>query len=433
MKQFLKRAIAGAACLAMTLVFAGSAAAGDIFTQRQVLAEEDCICGVIFLGYVDGEKYLADDEEYRMQVLRNSGYTEEFDFLTEIPSDRIVETDWGAELYCIYPRRADAVVAVNACGYEESEENGYDLVVGEMLFESRSGAPFLLRCNISDIMYDCQVSIFNPDGTVLTWSPAISLNDGSVILPQEGPSVYDATRKPEADYGGTDSGDTGYDHYDSGTIWRWSLTDGWEVYPTPDAGLLSYEEVVGDGNTILMDCSIADRRIVASRSFEANGEILRVGCYEYETDPVWGYCTSVNYVTELTATEAFLGGTAQNPAVMIHNTDQGLYKVNIWTGDVEWIVPARELQMSGAISYVVDDSTGTIYMCGYYGPDPVAISPDGDILWRADADNEDIYWPYHLCLEDGMVITRYGSYSEYGEFVVAYRQSDGGNEWMDIW
>ena len=25
---------------------------------------------------------------------------------------------------------------------------------------------------------------------------------------------------------------------------------------------------------------VADRRIVASRSFEADGEILRVGCYE---------------------------------------------------------------------------------------------------------------------------------------------------------
>ena len=348
MKQFLKRTIAGAACLAMALLFAGSASAkGDIFTQRQILADEDCICGVIFLGYVDGEKYLADDEKYRMQVLVNSGYTEEFEFLTEIPSDRIVETDWGAELYCIYPRRADAVVAVNACGYEESEENGYDLVVGEMMFESRNGAPFLLRCNISDIMSDCQVSIFNPDGTVLTWSPSISLKDGSVVLPQEGPSVYDASRKPGADYGDTDYGDTDYgntdygdidyNRYDSGTIWRWSLTDGWEVYPTPDAELLSYEEVAGDGNTILLDCSIADRRIVASRSFEADGEILRVGCYEYETDPVWGYCTSVNYVTELTATEAFLGGTAQNPAVMIHNTDQGLYKVNIWTGEVEWI------------------------------------------------------------------------------------------------
>ena len=464
MKQFLKRTIAGAACLAMALLFAGSASAkGDIFTQRQILADEDCICGVIFLGYVDGEKYLADDAEYRRQVLENSGYTEEFEFLTEIPSDRIVETDWGAELYCIYPRRADAVVAVNACGYEESEENGYDLVIGEMMFESRSGAPFLLRCNISDIMNDCQVSIFNPDGTVLNWSPSISLNDGSVVLPQEGPAVYDASRKPETDYGGTDYGDTDYgntdygdtdygntdygdtdygdmndgdidhDRYDNGTIWHWSLTDGWEVYPTPDAGLLSYQEVAGDGNTILLDCSIADRRIVASRSFEADGEILRVGCYEYETDPVWGYCTSVNYVTELTATEAFLGGTAQNPAVMIQNTDQGLYKVNIWTGEVEWIIPAKELQMSGCISYVVDDSTGMIYMCGYYGPDPVAISPDGDIRWRADADNDDIYWPYHLSLENGVVVTRYGGYCEYGEFVVAYRQSDGKNEWMDIW
>ena len=43
---------------------------------------------------------------------------------------------------------------------------------------------------------------------VLTWSPSISLKDGSVVLPQEGPSVYDASRKPGADYGDTDDGDT---------------------------------------------------------------------------------------------------------------------------------------------------------------------------------------------------------------------------------
>ena len=36
-------------------------------------------------------------------------------------------------------------------------------------------------------------------------------------------------------------------------------------------------------------------------------------------------------------------------------------------------------------------------------------------------------------LENGVVVTRYGGYCEYGEFVVAYRQSDGKNEWMDIW
>ena len=73
MKQFLKRTIAGAVCLAMALLFAGSASAkGDIFTQRQILADEDCICGVIFLGYVDGEKYLADDAEYRRRYLRTA-------------------------------------------------------------------------------------------------------------------------------------------------------------------------------------------------------------------------------------------------------------------------------------------------------------------------------------------------------------------------
>ena len=65
MKQFLKRTIAGAACLTMALLFAESASAkGDIFTQRQILVDEDCICGVIFLGYVNGENTL--------QAMRNT-------------------------------------------------------------------------------------------------------------------------------------------------------------------------------------------------------------------------------------------------------------------------------------------------------------------------------------------------------------------------
>ena len=83
-----------------------------------------------------------------------------------------------------------------------------------------------------------------------------------------GDTDYGNTDYGDTDYGDMNDGDIDNDRYDNGTIWHWSLTDGWEVYPTPDAGLLSYEEVVGDGNTILLDCSIADRRIVASRSFE---------------------------------------------------------------------------------------------------------------------------------------------------------------------
>ena len=82
--------------------------------HKQVLQDTNSICGVIFLGYVQGEAgSLTDDPAYLENVLDLSGYTEDFSFLNTIPADHVVEVAGGNELYCIFPLDENASVSVN--------------------------------------------------------------------------------------------------------------------------------------------------------------------------------------------------------------------------------------------------------------------------------------------------------------------------------
>ena len=157
---------------------------------------------------------------------------------------------------------------------------------------------------------------------------------------------------------------------------------------------------------------------------------MRVGCYVNGTEPYWGYVTSVDTITELSATEAFLAGTADDPKVMIYNSIKGLYMIDLETGELLWERTGEELGLSGGLCYDVGED-GTMYLAGYYSTDIVAVAMDGSILWRNDADNSAIYWPYRISVLGDEVVVDYESGSENGHFVVAYGL-DGSNQWADI-
>lgn len=81
----------------------------------------------------------------------------------------------GNEVYLIIPRWSDTVISVT-----ELVEGA----AGEQLY-SDIGMPFLLRCNLSDLYPNTLVTFTSSQGT-LTFSPSISLMDGSVVLPEGG-------------------------------------------------------------------------------------------------------------------------------------------------------------------------------------------------------------------------------------------------------
>ncbi|MDY3918657.1 MAG: hypothetical protein SOZ59_06600 [Candidatus Limivivens sp.] len=171
---------------------------------RQVLGNTDSICGVIYLGFVeDRVESLAEDRDYLENLLEQSGYAEDFSFLKEVDGDHIVETGKGYELYCIYPY--DEYASVSVRRYVIDETNDYNGEAGELLYQSESGDPILLRCNVSDILCDSQIIIEDSTGSVLAWEPCLSLYDGCVAVPWEPPFVYDATEYSIPEEGMNDS------------------------------------------------------------------------------------------------------------------------------------------------------------------------------------------------------------------------------------
>ncbi len=142
--------------------------------QRDTLLDNGYICGVVQLGFVEGE---ATAEDCR-KVYENSVYTEDFEFITDIPDENIIDTGYANELYLIIPQDTNASVAVNE--WLMTEENDFMGEAGQVFYKSDIGAPILLKCNFSDIMPNTVVNIVNSNGRTLQWSPSISLKDGSI-------------------------------------------------------------------------------------------------------------------------------------------------------------------------------------------------------------------------------------------------------------
>ncbi|MBQ1435497.1 MAG: DUF3298 domain-containing protein [Clostridia bacterium] len=163
-----------------------------VVIQRQVLFDEGFMCGVVFLGYVD--RAANDIEQYRgyySSLFIESGYAEDFEFLLSVPKERFVCVPDGEELYLVIPRDENAEVRVNE--WYIDEENDFTGEPGDVLYESQSGTPFLLKCNKSDIMPDALVTVYDSGGETLEWNPSISLMDGHVVTVSNLKYVYDFT------------------------------------------------------------------------------------------------------------------------------------------------------------------------------------------------------------------------------------------------
>lgn len=160
--------------------------------------------------------------------------------------------------------------------------------------------------------------------------------------------------------------------------------------------------------------------VVASRSGDERQETLTVVCMVGDDDPVWTYTTTASGGGQYTRTAAFMGGTTQNPQVMILNSDRGLTMLELWDGHEKWTLGKETLDLGSGNCFTTDDATGIMYIAGAEGPDPVAISPEGKVLWCSETGNDEVFWPYSIevrmddievCYESGSIHEGYSHYS----------------------
>ena len=175
----------------------------------------------------------------------------------------------------------------------------------------------------------------------------------------------------------------------------------------------------------LLDVWVDGVNIYALRQYEGDGESLTVVCYASDGGEKWRFDTGVAAVTELSATDAFIGGTAEDPRVMVYNAREGLYSLELETGSVVWQLSSDDTHLGAGIAHAVEDD-GAMYISGYYGPDPVCVGMDGNVLWHSSAGSDDIYWPYEIRVEDRGIVTQYSMMDDQGtEGRVIYDKNDG--------
>ena len=149
-------------------------------------------------------------------------------------------------------------------------------------------------------------------------------------------------------------------------------------------------------------------RIVAYRSAINEKEYLNVVSFAGDGEPVWSYQTAAAGGGQFYRTMAFIGGTVQDPKIMVQNSDRGLTMLSLWDGTEIWTLSKDVFNLgSGNCAAVSDD--GIIYIAGFDGPTPVAISPEGSVLWQSVIDDPDVFWPYEIEPRRDEIAVRYGS------------------------
>ena len=173
---------------------------------------------------------------------------------------------------------------------------------------------------------------------------------------------------------------------------------------------MTMDEVVGNGEVVL-DWQDYNMSVVASHEWitEENKkwEVLRIGCFINDS-PIWGHEERAEEFGQYDQLKAFVGGVQDDWQIMVYNGAYGLSLLDLLSGKERWCVTAGNCPMGNAGAVAVDEE-GTVYVAGTDGPDPVAISMEGRVLWRADVNNPEIYGPYEIVPEGNQIHVKYES------------------------
>ena len=178
------------------------------------------------------------------------------------------------------------------------------------------------------------------------------------------------------------------------------------VENAPIVGIMDASECESD--EVILDADAANVHIVARRIIQGDREYLAVAALDGAGNQLWMKETATSGVTELKLTDAFLGGIAARPLVLMYNAEQGLYAIDGISGAARWLISKDALSLGGSICHAVVPGNGIAFIGGYYGPDPVAIDANGNVLWQASSGAE-ATWLASIELTSDGLLCAYGN------------------------
>ena len=160
--------------------------------KRELILNDHCDCGVMYLGFDSELGSFADNRAGYEKLFRDSGAWEAFDFVHDFPADRYVEVGKGYELYLIIPPDYNSKIVVNE--WLVNEDNGFVGEKGKEVFSSESGAPILIRCNENEIVSNALITVTASSGDEMSFNLQMSMMDGNLITVYDLKYLYDFTR-----------------------------------------------------------------------------------------------------------------------------------------------------------------------------------------------------------------------------------------------
>lgn len=148
---------------------------------------------------------------------------------------------------------------------------------------------------------------------------------------------------------------------------------------------------------------------LTQNSDEFASAYLTVTAYDENDNVVWTYRTADCAQSELenpqmvAETEEAVYVNEQGVVVNGGTAPGYLTALDRQTGEVLW----RNDEFVGASAHGCFDENGTLYLCGYYGPDCMAIDKDGKTLWTVGQVDPSCWWPYEISYEGGLIYIFY--------------------------
>lgn len=137
-------------------------------------------------------------------------------------------------------------------------------------------------------------------------------------------------------------------------------------------------------------------------------ETVRVGCF-IDDEPEWGYTESVQVVDDKNKLSAFMGGTEDEPQIYVYDAEYGMIMLDLMDGTEQWTVLKTTCNLGDAAVVNFGEDTGIMYVAGSEGPDPVAISAEGNILWKSSIDDPELGSPVAIRLNANDIEVDYDS------------------------
>ena len=175
--------------------------------------------------------------------------------------------------------------------------------------------------------------------------------------------------------------------------------------------MMTKKQIIGKGKTILDWNEFNVSIIGAYEKIKENGETwsyIRIGCF-INDEPNWGYTEAVKLDGKAMTIRAFMGGSEDEPAVYVYDEGYGLTMLDLIDGTEVWTITRDECTFGNAAVTAAGTESGILYIAGTNGPDPMAIDTEGNILWRLNIGDPEVYKPTKITLNDSDIKVTYGS------------------------